>query len=218
MADQQKLNLWKNKEALVHALEKIPFFDTLKEEEMSVLMNFMSLYQLEPGEYLFKEGQVGTFVGFIVDGTVEILKKSITGVEIVITSISQGYSIGEMSLIDRAKRSASVRARDGVVLAVLAQNGFRLILEKHPEIGIKILIGFAKFQTENLRKTSSRLNAYTHLLSTVCEQTGKTMPGVNKTLSKDQVDRIRETHSISSLSTSKKIYNKIKKVLTKEIF
>ena len=218
MADQQKLNLWKNKEALVQALEKIPFFDDLEKEEMAALINFMSLYHLEPGEYLFKEGQVGTFVGFVVDGTVEILKKSITGAEIIITSVSQGYSIGEMSLIDRSKRSATVKARDNVTLAVLAQNGFRLILKKHPEIGIKILIGFAKFQTENLRKTSSRLNAYTHLLSTVCKQTGKSMPGVEKTISNDQADRVKETHSISSLSTSKKLYNKIKKVLTKEIF
>ncbi len=218
MADQQKINLWKNKAALVNALGKIPFFDNLEKEEMGVLLNFMSLYQLEPGEYLFKEGQIGTFVGFVVSGTVEILKKSITGAEIVITNVSQGYSIGEMSLIDRSKRSASVKARDKVVLAVLAQNGFRLILKKHPEIGIKILIGFAKFQTENLRKTSSRLNAYTHLLSTVCKQTGKQMPGVEKTLAKDEADRVKETHSISSLSTSKKIYDKIKKVLTKEIF
>ena len=92
------------------------------------------------------------------------------------------------------------------------------LLKKHPEIGIKILIGFAKFQTDNLRKTSSRLNAYTHLLSTICKQTGKPMPGVEKSLAKDQADRVRETHSISSLSTSKRIYNKIKKLLTKEIF
>ncbi|MBU0482771.1 MAG: cyclic nucleotide-binding domain-containing protein [Proteobacteria bacterium] len=219
MADQQKLNLWKNKAALVSALEKIPFFDSLEPDEMSVLINFMSLYQLEPGEYLFKEGEMGTFVSFVVEGTVDIMKQSITGAEIVITSVSQGYAIGEMSLIDRSRRSATVKARNHVELAVLAQNGFRLILEKHPAIGIKILIGFAKFQTENLRKTSSRLNAYTHLMATMCKQTGKEMPhDLEKHIAKDEENRVRETHSISSLSTSKKIFTRLKKLLTKEIF
>lgn len=220
MADeQQNLDLWKNKTALVLALEKIPFFDELTEKEVNVLMNYMSLYELAAGEVLFKEGQVGQYVAFVVEGTMEVLKKTITGADIVITTVGQGYSIGEMSLIDKAPRSATLRARSKATLAILAQNGFKLILKNHPATGIKILIGFARFQTDNLRKTSSRLNAYTHLLSTICNQKGvQAGAEVDEKLAKEGASLIRETQSLSSLSTSAQFFKKLKKVLTTDLF
>lgn len=218
MANQQNLDLWKNKAALVFALEKIPFFNDLTEDEQESLMNYMSLYELAEGDTLFKEGQVGQYVAFVVEGTMEVLKKSITGVDIIITTVGQGYSIGEMSLVDKAPRSATLKARTKTTLAILAQNAFKLILEKHPAMGIKILIGFARFQTENLRKTSNRLNAYTHLLSTICNQKGvKIGANMDEQLLKDGASLVEETHSISSLSSSVKFFKNLKKVLTTDL-
>jgi len=120
-----------------------------------------------------------------------------------------------MSLIDKAPRSATLKARTKTTLAILAQNAFKLILEKHPAMGIKILIGFARFQTDNLRKTSNRLNAYTHLLSTVCNQKGvKLGATMDQQLLKDEASLVEETQSISSLSSSVKFFKNLKKVLT----
>jgi CRP-like cAMP-binding protein len=218
MPEQQNLDLWKNKAALVAALERIPFFDGLTGEEQEVLMNYMSLYELSEGDVLFREGQVGQYVAFVVEGTMEVLKKSITGVDIIITTVGQGYSIGEMSLVDKAPRSATLKARTKTTLAILAQNAFKLILEKHPSMGIKILIGFARFQTENLRKTSNRLNAYTHLLSTICNQKGlKIGAHMDERLLKDGASLVEETHSISSLNSSVKFFKNLKKVLTTDL-
>jgi len=218
MPDKKNLDLWKNKVALLAALAKIAFFDGLTEAEQEVLMNYMSLYELGEGDILFKEGQVGQYVAFVVDGTMEVLKKSITGADITITTVGQGYSIGEMSLVDKAPRSATLKARTKTTLAILAQNAFKLILEKHPTMGIKILIGFARFQTENLRKTSNRLNAYTHLLSTICNQKGlKLGAHMDQQLLKDGASLVAETHSISSLNSSVKFFKNLKKVLTTDL-
>lgn len=215
MPEEQKTSLWKNKTALIFALEQIPFFDELTESEMAKLINVMSLYELDPGEILFREGDEGQYVCFVVEGVLEILKKSITGHEIVITTLSHGYSIGEMSMFDRTPRSATVRARDKVTLAVLPQNGFKMILKKFPAIGIKILIGFARFQTENLRKTSNRLNAYTHLLATIASQSRKGKSAdLSQFLKADEISRIQETHSISSLNSSGQILKKIKRLFS----
>ncbi len=215
----QNLDLWKNKAALAQALEKIPFFDDLDEQEVEQLMNYMSLYELGEGEVLFREGQVGQYVAFVVDGLMEVLKKSVTGAEIVITTVGQGYSIGEMSLLDKSPRSATLRARTATTLAILAQNGFKLILKNHPAVGIKILIGFARFQNDNLRKTSSRLNAYTHLLSTICKQKGiKVGSEVEEKLAKDEANLVRETQSISSLDSSGSFFRSLRKLLTTEFF
>jgi len=218
MADNTNLELRKNKDALIFALEKISFFDDLSTKELDILMNYMSLYELKSGEFLFKEGEMGQYVCFVVEGRLEVLKKSITGSEIAITTISKGYSIGDMSLIDQIPRSASIRARSKSVLAILPRGAFKVILEKQPTIGIKILVGFARFQTENLRKTSNQLNAYTHLLATICKQKGAALPKeLENFLVKDEEKLVKSTRSISSLSSSKTFLKKIKGILMTEI-
>ena len=218
MPDPQNLDLWKNKTALLLALEKIPFFDDLEPEDMKVLMDYMSLYELSEGDILFREGQVGLYVAFLVDGKMEVLKKSITGADILITTVGPGLAIGEMSLLDKAPRSATIKAKSKTTLAILAQGAFKLIIEKHPAIGIKILIGFARFQTENLRKTSNRLNDYTHLLSTICNQKGvKLDANLAEQLRKNDATLVRETQSISSLSSSGNFFKNLKKVLTTDL-
>ncbi len=218
MTEQVNLELRKNKDALVFALGQISFFDDLAKKEMDILINYMSLYELKRGEFLFKEGEIGQYVAFLIEGRLEVLKKSITGVEIVITSVTKGYSIGDMSLLDTTPRSASIRASSKATLAILPQSAFKVILKNHPAIGIKILIGFARFQTENLRKTSNQLNAYTHLLATICKQKGTSLPeNMEEFLVKDEKKLVKSTRSISSLSTSQTFLRKIKKILTTEI-
>ena len=219
MVDKSNLSLWKNKTALVFALEQIPFFDDLSDDEMTTLMNYMSLYELNAGETLFKEGEIGQYVSFVVEGKMDVLKKSITGTEISIATISHGYAIGEMALIDQAPRSATIKAQTTATLAVLPQSAFKIILKKQQDIGIKILTGFARFQTENLRKTSNQLNAYTHLLSTVCNHTkGAKLPKkISKTLDKAEAKLLKSHQSMSTLSNSKVFLKKVKETLTTEI-
>lgn len=218
MSDTTNLELRKNKASLVFALEKIPFFDALSEKELNILMIYMSLYELKSGEFLFKEGEIGQYVSFVVEGKLDVIKKSITGSDITITTVTKGYSIGDMSLIDKTPRSASIRAHSKSTLAILPRSAFKVILNKHPTIGIKILIGFARFQTENLRKTSNQLNAYTHLLATVCKHKGATLPpNLEQILVRDEEKLVKATKSISSLSTSRTFLRKIKKILTTEI-
>jgi CRP-like cAMP-binding protein len=218
MVDKHNIDLWKNKTALIFALEQIPFFDDLSEDEMATLMNYMSLYELDTGETLFKEGESGQYVSFVVEGKMDVLKKSITGSEISIATISHGYSIGEMALIDQAPRSATVRAQTKATLAVLPRTAFKIILKNQQDIGIKILTGFARFQTENLRKTSNQLNAYTHLLSTVCNYRDSKLPKkITKTLDQAEAKLLKSNQSMSTLSNSKLFLKKVKEILTTEI-
>jgi len=57
-------------------------------------------------------------------------------------------------------RSATVKARVSSTLLILTRKGFEEMLDQHPQIGIKILKGLAKFLSMNLRKTSSLLADY----------------------------------------------------------
>jgi CRP/FNR family cyclic AMP-dependent transcriptional regulator len=76
---------------------------------------------------------------------------------VVISTLSKGRSIGEMSVIDKTPRSATVKAKTKATLVALSAEGFDLILDQYPKIGIKILKGISRLLSQNLRKTSSRL-------------------------------------------------------------
>ena len=155
----------KIKEAITGFLVNFPFFDGLNEEQLSIVAEHIDFYEMEKDEILFNEGDVGNCVYFIIEGELHIIKETLSankiGVEkVIISTLSKGKSIGEMSVIDNIPRSATVKSRTKVRLVALSQKDFQLILEEHPRIGNVIFKGIARLLSLNLRKTSSRLADY----------------------------------------------------------
>lgn len=151
--------------AITHAIIQflilnIPILGRLKDEELKIIIKHMNLIDVIPGETVFEEGDRGDYVCFVVDGTLDVVKKSETGEGIVISTLSKGGSIGEMAVIDELPRSATVKARTKSTLITLSQENFNYILAEHSTIGVKVLKGIARLLSMNLRKTSSRLADY----------------------------------------------------------
>lgn len=144
------------KSAIVDLLINIPIFDELKPAELSIISDYMNILDIEKGEILFREGDKGDYVCFVVEGEINIIKESEEGSSVVLSTISKGLSIGEMSCIDNAPRSASTKARTNATLVILTQNGFDKIVENHPRIGVKVLKKIARLLSFNLRKTSGQ--------------------------------------------------------------
>lgn len=142
---------------IIDFLIQIPLFDQLDSTELMLLANHMNFYEIKKDELLFKEGDKGDYVCFIVEGRLEVIKESATGQAVVIATLSKGRTIGEMSIIDHTPRSATVKASTDATLVTLTGKGFDTILEKHSKIGIKILKGVARLLSMNMRKTSSQL-------------------------------------------------------------
>ena len=138
----------------------IPILAKLKDKELRAIEKYMNLVDVIPGQTVFKEGDRGDYVCFVVDGTLDVLKRSETGKSIVISTLSRGRSVGEMAIIDELPRSATVKARTKSTLITLSQENFNYILAEHSAIGVKILKGIARLLSMNLRKTSSRLADY----------------------------------------------------------
>lgn len=138
-------------------LSLIPIFFGLMPDELLVVEQHCTVMHKAPGEFVFREGEKGEAVCFVASGSLEVIKFNQNAQPVVITLLGKGSSIGEMALIDRLTRSASVRARTQASLIVLTQEGFEHILQSHPAVGIKILKGIAHLLSMSLRKTSDRL-------------------------------------------------------------
>jgi CRP/FNR family cyclic AMP-dependent transcriptional regulator len=138
----------------------IPILATLTDKELTVIEKYLNFIELTPEEIAFEEGDRGDYVCFVVEGSLDVLKTSETGEDIVISTLSKGRSIGEMAVIDDLPRSATVKARTKATLLTLSRENFDYILAEHSAIGVKILKGIARLLSLNLRKTSSRLADY----------------------------------------------------------
>jgi CRP-like cAMP-binding protein len=132
----------------------IVMFDRLDHEELSIVAKYMEYRDVEPGEYVFKEGEKGSYMCFVAEGALDILKKNVAGESVVISTLRTGESVGEMAVIDNYPRSANVRAKTKGILLTLSRYSFDTISKLNPEIGNKLLHGLCRLLCLHLRKTS----------------------------------------------------------------
>jgi signal transduction histidine kinase/predicted CoA-binding protein len=103
-------------------LSKIPLFANLSEDDLAQLCETVEEVRLSKGDLLFAQGSTGDKAYVVKDGEVEILKHS-QGREVLLAVRKSGDVIGEMSLLQEAPRSATVKARtDSSLLAIRHEN------------------------------------------------------------------------------------------------
>lgn len=145
-------------------IPKLEVFSFLEEADYNALEDYMFRYDYEEGAYVFKEGTHGGYMFFIVEGEVEVIKQFDTKKH-TIAKLGAGRSVGEMSLIDGAPRSATVRAKTDLSLIVLKREDFQKLLAEQPQIANRILMGIANLLSQSLRDTNKN---FTEKLLSIC--------------------------------------------------
>ncbi|MCG2586359.1 cyclic nucleotide-binding domain-containing protein [Massilia sp. TS11] len=89
---------------------------------------------------------------FVLDGQVEV----VAGSGAVIVTLGSGEVLGEMSLVDPAKTTAAVRAKDGVVTLRLPHAVLREKLAADPAFAARFYRALAIFLSDRVRNTTRR--------------------------------------------------------------
>jgi len=119
----------------VNLLARIPLFADLPPEELDRLMSALDVVNLNSGDMLFREGEIGEHLYIMVSGKLEITMGSGTDDEMVLNVLNEGEYFGEMGLImPGGRRTAGARARGRVVLLSMSRNRFSDLLQHHPEL------------------------------------------------------------------------------------
>jgi serine phosphatase RsbU (regulator of sigma subunit) len=114
-------------------LAKIPVFSDLPEKELAHLQSTLEVITLQPGEILFREGELGEHFYILSEGELEILLGIGTEEELLLNTLGPGEYLGEMSLVlPGGERTATARARKESVLLSLSRYEFNALLEQHP--------------------------------------------------------------------------------------
>jgi CRP/FNR family transcriptional regulator, cyclic AMP receptor protein len=139
-----------------HILREIPFFEDFTDDELEFFSKNTSLRHVPEQTTLFKQGDVGNYLFFVVEGSAEIHIKSAEGKPVIIATFRHGSCIGEMSIVDDYARSATIIVTESSELLILTKNRFESICQKNPDVAIKFLLGLAKNLSIRLRKTTGR--------------------------------------------------------------
>src|SRR5438477_6065957 len=95
----------------IPTLARSPLFEMLSTPELEYVAELSRPRRLTAGQILFEEGERGDSLYVIVGGEMEVRRRDATGEQKVIAVLSPPEFFGEMSLIDKDYRSASLRAR-----------------------------------------------------------------------------------------------------------
>ncbi len=154
MIEQQLTN---NEEKTRDLILSLPLFNSFKMDELNILSIHMNYMEITRGDYLFTEGDKGNYMCFVVRGLLDVLKKTSEGDFRVIARLGKGNTIGEMSIIDKSPRSASVIARQPTVVIILTKKGFDILTERHPMLGVALQKKIMRMLSLNIRRTTSKL-------------------------------------------------------------
>lgn len=141
--------------------EQLILFHLLNEEEVERIIPYFEVVLYPAGTTLFNEGEPGDFIGFILSGLLEVKKQTeFEGRQIILGTLKKGSFVGELSLINPGEtRFASVVALEDTELVVLERDALESLIQKYPDIGIKILKGLLQILTIRLRKSVERLTS-----------------------------------------------------------
>jgi len=141
----------------LESLKPLALFKDLTSDELANIAPLFFEKSYLPNSTLFVEGMTGEILYSIKKGSVNITKKGSGGQEIVLATLKAGEFLGEMSLIDNRPRTATAKVAEESQLLVMTKKAFTTLLEKHPDIALKILLVFLKIANERLRKANESI-------------------------------------------------------------
>ncbi len=121
-------------------LRSHPIFSSLNEEEIAnLLRDEVSQERVYPqGTVILREGEVGDSVFLLSSGSVQVALWGTRGPLMPLAILQAGEIFGEMAVLERRPRSATVLARENCLLLEVAGEEIRKLLEAHLEMQVKM--------------------------------------------------------------------------------
>jgi len=141
------------KELITHCL----LFENLNDAELDALIEITSCQQYQKGEIIFRKDEPGDTLYLILEGAVRVSVILETIGEEVLAILRKGAHFGEMALVDKGPRSATVIAHENSQLLRLSKDKFDALLACNKETVVKILRNMVKAFTSRIRDTDQSL-------------------------------------------------------------
>jgi len=137
------------------ALREIPVLTGLSDTELTLIAPRLRRARYKPGEIVIRQGDRDRSVYIVASGTTTV-RVNAAGSErqVRLASYARGTMFGEMALLDRQPRSATVIAENDVVCYVLSEEAYDALIAEHPLIAVRLLSNIARELSARLRNAT----------------------------------------------------------------
>ncbi len=129
-------------------IDRVPVFAELTQQELTDLLASAEKCTFAPGDVILNEGSSGNFMYVITEGAASVTKKDASGHAAELAALGTGDSFGEMSLVDKDLRSASVTATENCVLIRIHESA----CWKNPVASAKMFRNVSRILSQRLRE------------------------------------------------------------------
>ncbi|HVA75473.1 MAG TPA: cyclic nucleotide-binding domain-containing protein [Acidimicrobiales bacterium] len=119
-------------------LANVRMFSSLNRKELSLVARAVDVVTVDAGSEIVTEGSTGHEFFLILDGEAVVKRGGRK-----IATLGPGNYFGELALLDRGPRSATIVAGSDLKLAVLGQREFMGLLDQVPALSHKLLVSMA---------------------------------------------------------------------------
>ena len=109
-------------------LDNVPLFQTLPDDVRQKFATWVSEVSVPEGKHLAEEGEYAYDLFIIKDGKAEVVQEGKT-----VAELGPGEFFGEMGVLERAKRNATVVAKTPMTLLTLSSWDVKRLESKSPE-------------------------------------------------------------------------------------
>lgn len=114
--------------------KKMPLFSWLRSSEVYDLVHMASLRELSPRSVLFREGDRANAFYFVAEGEMEL--STSTGVNVI---FKEGDCFGEIALLGRMPRTATLKTTKGAKLLEFSERALRDCFQMSPQLETKVM-------------------------------------------------------------------------------
>ena len=123
----------------VDLIKGVPLFASASKQELGEIASIADEIDLPEGKVLIAEGDTGREFFVLIDGTAEVARGGKK-----VASIGPGDFFGEIALISKTPRNATITTTSPVRALVITDRAFRQLLDHSPEIAVGVLTALAE--------------------------------------------------------------------------
>jgi CRP-like cAMP-binding protein len=150
-------------------LSQVNVFSRLSWQEIKIIENAVHIRNYGPGEPVFKQGDPGSGMYIIIEGSVGIFLDIPQQTPKQLSKLGDGDFFGEIALLDESPRTASATALENSTIIGFYRPDLMDILKTKPALGAKILLALSEVLAVRLRSTIGELVKVSRKLETVTE-------------------------------------------------
>ncbi len=124
--------------AKVELIRQVPLFSQLSRREVEEVTKIADEIDLKAGKVLMREGDRGNEFFVLLDGAAEVERGGKR-----VNMLGPGDFFGEIALVSRSPRTATVTTIEPSDLLVITGTSFRALLEHSPRIQLRVLEALA---------------------------------------------------------------------------